>query len=231
MVGTLSGSPSRAALRRIGALLRPRPFGWGEEIANAVTHGVACVACIAVTPSLVTTAVGSGDALAVVGLSIFAGTTILLYLTSCIYHGVAHTSAGELFERFDHIAIYLLIAGSYTPFCLAVLPPVTGLVMLSVIWSLALGGILIKAIAGTKRWRLPSLGLYLLMGWAVVPVMGPLVRALPAAGTGWLVAGGLAYTLGSFFFLAEQIRFGHMIWHLLVVLGTACHVVAMFYVP
>lgn len=217
-------------LQRIGALLVPREEGIGEEIANAITHGVACLLCVAVAPWLITTAAGSGDVRAVVGLSIFSVSTILLYLTSCIYHGLSRTRAAGLFERFDHIAIYLLIAGSYTPFCLVVLPPGQGIGLLVAIWSLALGGILIKAIAGTRRWRLPSLGLYLVMGWAIAPFLGSLTERLPLAGTLWLLAGGIGYSLGAFFFLAEQIRFGHMVWHLLVVVGTACHVVAMFHV-
>lgn len=222
--------PVRSLLQRLGALLVPREESVGEEIANAITHGGACLACIAVAPVLVSAAAATGDTGAVVGLSIFSASTILLYLTSCIYHGLIRTRAAGLFERFDHIAIYLLIAGSYTPFCLAVLPFTIGMWLLAIVWTLAVGGILIKAIAGTRRWRLASLGLYLVMGWAVAPFLGSLTEQLPLAGILWLLAGGIAYSLGAFFFLAEQIRYGHMVWHLLVVLGTGCHVVAMFHV-
>lgn len=204
-----------------------RPPGLGEEIANAVSHGLGCAAAIAGTPVLVIAAVRQGDAAGIVGAGVFGAAMILLYLASTLYHALPPNRAKVLFKRLDHSAIYLLIAGTYTPFTLGVLRGPWGWALFGVVWALALVGVLLKT-AGGLRHPWVSTGLYLAMGWLVLVAAGPVVRALPTAGLVWLVLGGLAYSLGVVFYaLDHRLRYAHFVWHLFVLTGTVCHYFAV----
>ena len=200
----------------------------GEEIANSVSHGAALLAAVAGTPFLVVGAVRHGDRLNVAGASIFAASMVLLYLTSMLYHALPATrGAKRLFQVLDHSAIYLLIAGTYTPFTLGVLRGPWGWTLLALIWSMALAGVVLKAVAGMRFPRL-STAIYLAMGWSVVIAVKPMWQLMPGWGLFWLVAGGLAYTLGVAFYATDwRLRYGHFVWHLFVAAGTACHFVAV----
>jgi len=152
---------------------------------------------------------------------------LVLYLASTLYHALPRGRAKNLFQIFDHMAIYLLIAGTYTPFTLGVLRGTWGWTLFGIVWGLALAGILLKAVAGA-RFMLLSTGLYVAMGWLGLVAIKPLWLGMSAAGLGWLLAGGFAYTLGVIFFLLDhKVRYSHFVWHLFVTGGTACHCVAV----
>jgi hemolysin III len=205
-----------------------RPQRRGEEIANAVSHGGALLLALAALPVLIVNSVARelGSA-SIVGVTIFGATLVLLYLTSVLYHALPEGTAKRVFRILDHAAIYLLIAGTYTPFTLGVLAGAWGWSLFGIIWALACAGIVAKAIGGV-RFAAASLVLYLLMGWLVVIAADPMLTRVDPAGLGWLLAGGLAYTLGvPFFALDSRLRYGHFIWHLFVVAGSACHFVAV----
>ena len=204
-----------------------RPQSLGEEIANSVSHGVGFLAALVALPVLVLGALPHGAA-AVVGAVIFAVTAALLYLTSTLYHALAPNRAKRLFQIFDHGAIYLLIAGTYTPFTLGVLRGAWGWTLFGLIWALAVAGVVIKSIGGIRYHRL-STALYLAMGWLVLIAAKPLWQRVPGWGLFWLVAGGLAYTAGVGFYAAPRLRYGHFVWHLFVLAGTLCHFVAVLY--
>ena len=198
----------------------------GEEIANSVSHGIGFLAALAATPILLVVAVGHDRATPVVGASIFAGTVLLLYLASTLYHALPRSRAKRVFRVLDHGAIFLVIAGTYTPFTLGVLRGGWGWTLFGLVWGLALAGVALEAI-GALRYRGLSTGLYLLMGWLVLIAIRPLWFRVPAPGLLWLLAGGLAYTGGVAFFAAERLRYSHFLWHLCVLAGTSCHFVAV----
>lgn len=202
-----------------------RPQSTGEEIANAVSHGVGFVLAMVALPVLVTHAMPRGTA-AVVGASVFAGTLALLFLTSTLYHALTNPRAKRVFRVLDHSAIYLLIAGSYTPFTLGVLRGPWGWSLFGVIWTLAAAGIVFKS-AGGFRWPKLSNAIYLLMGWLVLIAAKPLATHMAGPGLFWLIAGGVAYTAGIAFYAAPRVRYAHFAWHLAVMAGTACHFVAV----
>jgi hemolysin III len=152
---------------------------------------------------------------------------VLLYLASTLYHALPSGQAKRVFRVIEHSAIFLLIAGTYTPFTLGVLRGAWGWTLLGLVWGLALTGVTLKAMNRLNH-PVATTGLYLLMGWLIVIAARPLSEHLPAPGLGWLIAGGLAYTLGVVFFaLDSRVRYGHFIWHLFVLAGTACHAVAV----
>lgn len=199
-----------------------------EDIANAITHGIALLAAVASVPALVVGASRGADAPTIVGMSVFATAVVALYLASTLYHAWPHGRTKGVLRVCDHVAIYLLIAGTYTPFALGVLRGAWGWTLFGLIWGLAVAGSVLK-ISGALRQGRVSTGLYLAMGWLVIIAIEPLYRALPGWGLFWLVAGGLAYTGGVVFFLAEgRLRYSHGVWHLFVIAGTACHSVAVF---
>lgn len=200
----------------------------GEEIANSISHGIGFVAAAIGVPFLVIAAARTGGAAAVVGSSVFAGTTVLLYLTSTIYHALPANNAKRVFRVLDHSAIFLLIAGTYTPFTLGVLRGAWGWTLLGLVWGLAAAGVMLKVVAGVRYPR-ASVGLYLVMGWLAVVAIRPLWLRLPPEGLLLLLAGGLAYTAGVAFYAAERMRYAHFIWHLFVVTGTACHFLAVLH--
>jgi len=199
-----------------------------EEIANSLSHGAGLVAALVATPFLIGDAMRKGSPAFLVGACVFAATVLLLYLGSTLYHGLPPGRAKRAFRVVDHCAIYLLIAGTYTPFTLGVLFGAWGWSLLAVVWSLAAIGITLEVTGGVRHpaW---SLVLYLGMGWLAVVAIRPLALHLPAAGLIWLVAGGLAYTLGVVFYTAKGLRFGHLVWHLFVLAGTFCHFTAVRY--
>ncbi len=200
-----------------------RPQTLGEEIANAISHGLGVVLAIAALPILVTRAVGHGAVGDVVAAAIFAATMILLYGVSTLYHALPEGRAKAWLLRMDHAAIYVFIAGSYTPFTLGVLHSGPGVTLLIAVWAAAAFGVAIKLL-NRLRHRLVSTGLYLAMGWVVVFAAGPLLDRLPAAGLTLLIAGGLSYTLGAFVFLLDnKVRYSHFVWHLFVLGGSVCH--------
>ena len=203
------------------------PQSLGEEIANSVSHGIGLLAGIAVTPILIVLAVRGGRASAVVGASVFAATILLLYLASTLYHALARNRAKRVFGVLDRAAIFLLIAGTYTPFTLGALRGPWGWTLFGIVWGLAVAGLLLTALGGV-RYRQLTTAVYLGMGWLVLLAIQPLRQHVPLPGLLWLVAGGLAYTGGVAFLALEQpIRYGHFVWHLFVLAGTACHVVAV----
>ena len=199
----------------------------GEEIANSLSHGMALLAATAAVPILVVTSARHGTALNVAASSVFAVTMLLVYAASALYHAIPHEGPKRFFRKLDQGAIFLFIAGSYTPFALGPLEGPWGWALFVLVWSLAAIGVLLKA---TDRMEHPllSTGLYLAMGWLVVIVGKPLVMTVATPGLVLLAAGGLAYTVGVVFFaLDSRLRYAHFVWHLLVVAGTTCHFFAV----
>jgi hemolysin III len=199
----------------------------GEEIANSVSHGFGLVAALVGIPILLVVTARNGAAINIVGASIFAATMLVLYAVSTIYHALPEGKAKQLFVKLDHAAIFVFIAGCYTPFALGALRGPWGWTLLGLVWALAALGVTLKALDRLSHPWL-STGLYLLMGWLVVIAAVPLLAHVPPAGIGWLVAGGLAYTAGVAFFLTDSaVRFGHAVWHVFVMAGTSCHFIAV----
>ena len=206
---------------------RRRPPSLGEEIANSVSHGVGFIAALAVTPLLVQEAARRGGAVEIAGAIVFAGTVAVLYLASTLYHALPKNRAKHVFRIIDHSAIFLLIAGTYTPFTLGVLRGAWGWALLAIVWCLAVLGIVLKSVGGIRYPRL-STALYVGMGWLALIAIRPLWVHVPVAGWLWLIAGGVAYTAGIAFYAAERVRYGHFVWHVFVLAGTACHCVAVW---
>jgi hemolysin III len=199
-----------------------------EEIANAISHGVGFAVSLAAAPILIAHAVAQGNPVQTAGASVFAASVVLLYLASTLYHALPRSRAKRVFRLIEHCAIYLLIAGTYTPFTLGVLRGVWGWSLLGLIWSLAVVGIVLKA-AGGVRYPAVSTAVYVAMGWLIVIAARPVWLHVPAPGVAWLVLGGLAYTTGVAFYAAKRLPFGHFVWHVFVLVGTACHFVAVMW--
>jgi hemolysin III len=200
----------------------------GEEIANSITHGVGLVASLAALPILVSSAARRSDSLQVIACSVFAGTLIALYAASTLYHALPASRAKQLCRILDHSAIYLLIAGTYTPFTLGVLYGVWGWTLLGAVWGFAIAGIACKATLGIRFERL-STALYVLMGWIAIVAAHPIIESMPTSGLLWLLAGGLLYTGGVAFFVWERQRYSHTIWHVFVLGGSVCHFFAVLW--
>ena len=203
----------------------------GEEIANAVTHGVAALLSIAGLAVLVAFAVlYSGSPKVVAAVSIFGASMVFLYTASTLYHSIPNPRAKKVLQYLDHSMIYVLIAGSYTPFCLITLQGYTGIALLCAVWLIAIAGISLQAVLLHKADWINCL-LYLSMGWLAVFVIDPLVSTLDSTGLALLVAGGLAYTVGVVFYIIERIPFSHAIWHTFVFAGTTLQFFSvLFYV-
>lgn len=200
-----------------------RPQSVGEELANALSHGIGCLLAMASLPVLVSFTAQRGGALSVVAACVFSTTMIVLYLVSALYHALPAGRAKLWCNRLDHAAIYLFIAGSYTPFVLGVLRGGWGWTLFGIVWAAAALGITVKLLDRLKH-PLLSTGLYVAMGWVALLAAGPLVERMPPAGIAWLVAGGLAYTLGALVFLLDnRVRYAHFVWHLFVLAGSTCH--------
>lgn len=198
-----------------------------EELVNSLSHGLACLAGLIALPFLIVTLAGHSQVPTLIGAIVFGVTMVLLYMTSALYHALPPGKAKRVFEKLDHAAIYLFIAGSYTPFALGVLAGKWGWALFGAVWGLASVGITLKAL-NLLAHPILSTALYLVMGWLVLFAAAPLVAHIARPGLMWLVAGGLAYTAGVVFYLTDsRIRFGHSIWHLFVVGGSTCHFVAV----
>ena len=198
----------------------------GEEIANSVSHGVALLAALGAAPFLIVAAVWRGGAAGIVGASVFAATVVMVYFTSTLYHALPENRIKRIFRVLDHTAIYLLIAGTYTPFTLGVLHGAWGWTLFGLVWGLAIAGIALKT-AGGVRYPVLSTSVYLAMGWLVLIAVKPMWERVPMWGLFWILAGGLAYTAGVAFYAAKRVRYGHFVWHLFVIAGTACHFIAV----
>lgn len=198
----------------------------GEEIANSVSHGIGFVAAMVGLPFLLLAAIRRGDIGILVGTSVFAATVALLYLVSTLYHALRINMAKRVFRVLDHQAIFLLIAGTYTVFTLGILRGWLGWTLFGIVWSFAIGGIVLKVMGGL-RYPVFFTCLYVGMGWLVLAAVHPLSVLVPKATLLWLLAGGVAYTAGIAFFAAKRIRYAHFIWHLFVLAGTVCHFFAV----
>ena len=215
-------SPSRIAGPK-------REQSQGEEIANSMSHGIGLLATLGGTPFLIMHAARYGDAGFFIGTSLFSATIILLYLASTLYHALPMGKAKRVFRVIEHSAIFLLIAGTYTPFTLGVLSGAWGWTLFGVVWSLAAIGVALKVFNKASH-PIVSTSLYLLMGWLIVIAVDPLFAKVPTSGLLWLIAGGLSYTVGVAFFATDsRLRYGHLIWHLFVIAGTVCHFFAVLW--
>jgi hemolysin III len=204
-----------------------RPQTLGEEIANSVIHGIGAALGVAALSVLVTFAGLFGDAWRVVSFAVYGASIVVLYTVSTLYHGFTHPRAKRVFNILDHAAIYLLIAGTYTPFTLVTLRGAWGWTLFGVIWGLAVAGIVFETVA-FERFKALTVSLYVALGWIVVIAIRPLMQALPAGGLWWLLAGGLCYTGGvAFYVLGKRVRYAHAVWHLFVLGGSLCHFVCV----
>lgn len=208
---------SPAALKKCAATAN---YTVGEEIANAVTHGVAALLSIAGLCVLVAFAASySGSALVVTAVAIFGASMVCLYTASTLYHAIPNIRAKKVLQVLDHAMIYILIAGSYTPFCLVTLKGWVGITLCCAVWAIAIAGVSLQKIL-LKRSDWINCLLYLVMGWLVVLAMDPLISALPEGGLWLLVLGGVAYSVGVIFYIWESLPYGHAVWHVFVFLGT-----------
>ncbi len=199
-----------------------------EEIANSVTHGLGAGLSVAALSILVTLAGLEGDPWRIVSFSIFGTALILLYLASTLYHAFQNPRVKRFFNMMDHSMIFILIAGSYTPFTLVTLRGAWGWTLFGLIWGFALAGVTFKIIF-KRRFMMVSVGFYLAMGWLVVIAMKPLIDALPPWGLGWLAIGGACYTLGVVFYIFDRLPYWHTIWHLFVLGGSFSHFFAVLW--
>ena len=200
----------------------------GEEVANSISHGIGLVGALIGTPVLLLAAVHHGSISFLIGTIVFTMTMLLVYLGSTVYHAWPQTHVKSFLQLVDHSAIFLLIAGTYTPFALGPLREAGGLTMLGIVWTLAVFGVVMKATRGTLRHRKLAMTLYLGTGWLAVIFIRPLALAIPLSALLWLIAGGIAYTVGTLFFANERLRYAHFVWHLFVLAGTSCHFAAVF---
>jgi hemolysin III len=193
-----------------------------EEIANSIVHGIGAALGIAALVILIVSAALKGSAWHVVSFSIYGATLIILYTMSTIYHALTHRRAKDIFEIFDHCAIYLLIAGTYTPFTLVPLHGRLGWWMFGIIWGLAIIGIVFK-VYFVKRFIVVSTMIYIGMGWMITIGLKRLWEAMPTAGLIWLALGGVLYTGGTIFYVKKRVTYFHAIWHVFVLAGSICH--------
>ena len=199
-----------------------------EELANSITHGFGLALSLVATPVLIITAAATGDPWRIVAVSIYAATLVMLYGASTCYHSIKSVHLKEVFQRVDHAAIYLLIAGTYTPFTLISLRGAWGWSLFGVVWGLALVGVILKSTFGA-RLRTLSTWIYLAMGWIVVIALRPLSQHVAPGGLLWLALGGALYTGGVVFYVWERIRFSHAVWHLFVLGGSFAHFAAVLW--
>ncbi|WNB92198.1 hemolysin III family protein [Bacillus sp. NEB1478] len=204
-------------------------FSKREEIANAITHGLGVLLSVAVTSILLVFAVWKGTAVHIVSFAVFGGTMLLLYTASTLVHAFPQGKVKDLFEIMDHAAIYLFIAGTYTPIVLIVVGGVLGWTLFGTVWGLALFGVLFKAFFTKKFVVLSTLG-YVAMGWLITFAFQDISANMPAAGIHLLIAGGIIYTLGSIFYVWRSFPFHHAVWHVFVLAGSIAHFLMMFYV-
>jgi hemolysin III len=204
-----------------------RAWSRGEEIANSISHGIGFLAALFGAPFLLAAADHHPGIRSFLGMSVFAGTTMLLYLSSAVHHWLLPGKAKDFFEVMDHAAIFLMIAGTYTPFALGILWGRWGWMLLAVIWPLAIFGVWLKTVRGLQPARF-TIALYVLMGWVILIAFKPLMAHMPAPGLLLLLGGGLAYTGGLVFYVARPIPYHHLAWHISVLVGTAAHYFAVW---
>lgn len=209
----------------------------GEEIANAITHGIGVIFSIVALVLMVVFAACFGNAWQVVSVSIYGSTLIILYTISTLYHAITNEKAKKVLRIFDHASVYLLIAGTYTPFTLVVLRQdgAIGWVIFGIVWGVAIIGICLSSILIEKKHTKLQTLLYILLGWVVVLAFPSILSVMKAnntlTGVYWLLAGGILYTAGTVFYIMKKKKFFHSIWHIFVLLGTVCHFISvMFYV-
>jgi len=207
---------------------KEKGYSLNEEMANSLTHGIGAVLGIIALIILVAGAVSLGDNLKIAGFVIYGGSLILLFLASALYHGVQKQPYKERLRLFDHCAIYVLIAGTYTPFCLVSLKGVTGWALFGAEWACALCGILLTLFAFSK-FKKVEVALYLAMGWMAIVAIVPISASLPPAAGLWMLAGGLFYTGGVVFYKWKKLVFNHAIWHLFVLAGAVLHFFGIFF--
>ena len=205
---------------------RPVPYTNGEEVANAVTHGVGAGLSVAAFVVLVVLAAGTGDAWTVVSFTIYGVTLMLMYLASTLYHSIRSPRVKPVLRILDHIAIYLLIAGTYTPFALINLRGGWGWALFGIVWGLALSGAIFK-LFNTGRLEILSTAVYVLLGWLIMIAIKPALDAIALMGILWLLIGGCAYTLGLIFYAWGRLPYNHAIWHVFVMGGSTCHFFAV----
>lgn len=205
-----------------------RQLSVGEEIFNSISHGIGILLSIAGLVLLVVFAAIKGNVWHIVSFSVFGTTLVLLYLASTLYHSFTKEKIKNLFARFDHAAIFLLIAGTYTPFLLTVLRGALGWTLFGIIWAVAIAGIVIRSIYLT-RFRKLMVGLYLAMGWLIVVAIGPLLKHVPGISLLFLLLGGIMYSVGVIFYAWRNLKYGHGIWHLFVLAGSILHFFAVIY--
>jgi len=219
----------RGIIERILAAFPPREQTKGEEIANSISHGIGLVIALLGAPFMILHAIQHDSAKFLVGTCIFSATMIFLYLASTLYHALPKGKAKRVFRSIEHSAIFLLIAGTYTPFTLGVLNGAWGWTIFGLVWGLAVTGVTLKIIYQASHPMLFT-SLYLLMGWVIVIAVNPMLALVPTEGLLWLLAGGLSYTAGVVFFATDaQLKYGHFIWHLFVIAGTGCHYFAVLW--
>ncbi len=199
-----------------------------EEIANGLIHGIGILLSIIGLAVLVGFASARGSAVDIVSGSVFGATLIMVYTTSTLYHAVSQPRAKQVLRKLDHIAIFLLIAGTYTPFTLSAIGGHLGWTLFTLIWSLAVLGIVFE-LTFLRRWTWLAVGLYLVMGWIGIIAVKPLAAALDSGGLALLLAGGAAYTLGVIFYLWRRLPYSHAIWHVFVLIGSALHFLAVLF--
>ena len=203
-------------------------YSLAEEIANSITHGLGALLSVAGLTLLVTYAAHQADVWKVVSFSVYGTSMVVLFLASTLYHAFQHPRTKQVFKILDHCSIYLLIAGTYTPFLLISMNSVTGWVLFAIVWTLAVAGIIFKVALGSRYKKL-SVSTYMLMGWMALFAVGELTESLSVAGMYWLVAGGLLYTIGVIFYLWKRLPFNHAIWHVFVLGGAGCHFFSMLF--
>lgn len=205
-----------------------RRYGTSEEIANGVTHGIGTLLAVAGMVVLVTFSALHGDIWRIVSFSIYGATLTMLYLCSTLYHTFQKPELKRIFRMLDHSAIFLLIAGTYTPFTLVTMRGPWGWTMFGIFWTIAVFGIVWTVLAIDKFKALSAL-LYVGMGWSVVIAIKPLIEAIPKGGMYWVSAGGITYTVGVIFYIWKKLPYNHAIWHLFVIAGSLLHFFAMLY--
>ena len=201
---------------------------FGEELANSVSHGLGLLAALIGGPVLMVAAWRGGDRYFFIGTAVFIAAMLLVYLGSTLYHAWPRGPIKSIFQLIDHSAIFLLIAGTYTPFTLGPLRGAWGWTILALVWTLAILGVILKSVHGTEQRKKLSMTLYLGMGWLILVAFRPLILHVPTPSLAWLMAGGIAYTGGVFFYVSKRSRYTHFVWHLFVLFGTTCHFLAVF---
>jgi len=209
----------------------------GEEIVNAITHGIGIIFSIVALVLMVVYAACYGNAWQVVSVSIYGSTLIILYTASTLYHAITNVTAKKVLRVIDHISVYLLIAGTYTPFTLVLLRQngAIGWVIFGIVWGISIVGMALSALMIGKKFTKIELLIYIILGWIIVLAFPSILKVMKAAniinGIYWLIGGGILYTVGTLFYIAKNKKFFHSIWHIFVLLGTVCHFISiMFYV-